>query len=206
MRLFNSDALFWTGFTTREGLASANASGRSRPPSRCAATFRRTDREHARRSRAGLQSTCISVVGRDKTIEPYMKADATNPVFISFTMMPSTSPTADQEALRIEAARVHPRRVPRENANDARAGEDGRTGRPTTHDREVHDAQTDREGDPRHRFEGGRSASKPRWPRRSSDQASRSRCRSFTSLPAVLCEDPEGTAGVLGVTSRRKPT
>ena len=32
----------------------------------------------------------VSVVGRDKTIEPYVKGDTTNPLYAPFTQMPST--------------------------------------------------------------------------------------------------------------------
>ena len=32
----------------------------------------------------------VSVVGRDKTIEPYVKGDTTNPLYGPFTQMPST--------------------------------------------------------------------------------------------------------------------
>ncbi len=48
----------------------------------------------------------VSVVGRDKTIEPYVKGDTTNPLYAPFTQMPSTVSTADQSAMRGEAATV----------------------------------------------------------------------------------------------------
>src|SRR5262245_56655792 len=48
----------------------------------------------------------VSVVGRDKTIEPYVTGDGTNPLYIPFTQMPSSIPTADQEAMRAEASAV----------------------------------------------------------------------------------------------------
>ena len=34
----------------------------------------------------------VSVVGRDKTIEPYVKGDTTNPLYAPFTQMPATIP------------------------------------------------------------------------------------------------------------------
>ena len=34
----------------------------------------------------------VSVVGRDKTIEPYVKGDATNPLYAPFAQMPADDP------------------------------------------------------------------------------------------------------------------
>ena len=48
----------------------------------------------------------VSVVGRDKTIEPYIKADTTNPLYTPFIRMPATISAADQAALRREALTV----------------------------------------------------------------------------------------------------
>jgi uncharacterized protein (DUF885 family) len=45
----------------------------------------------------------VSVVGRDKTIEPYVKADTTNPLYTPFARMPATISAADQAAMRREA-------------------------------------------------------------------------------------------------------
>ncbi len=48
----------------------------------------------------------VSVVGRDKTIEPYVQGDANNPLFAAFTQMPSTIPATNQTAIRTEATTV----------------------------------------------------------------------------------------------------
>jgi uncharacterized protein (DUF885 family) len=48
----------------------------------------------------------VSVVGRDATIEPYVKGDTTNPLYAPFTTMPASIAAADQTALRGEAATV----------------------------------------------------------------------------------------------------
>ena len=39
----------------------------------------------------------VSVVGRDKTIEPYVKGDTANPLYAPFTQMPSSISETDQD-------------------------------------------------------------------------------------------------------------
>jgi uncharacterized protein (DUF885 family) len=104
---FNSDTFFWTSFTPRQRLGTAEAYRAYL--SRLRDVPRYFDEQIAN-MRAGLARGFsvprTSVVGRDKTIEPYVKADDTNPLFAPFTQMPTTIPAADQEAMRSEAATV----------------------------------------------------------------------------------------------------
>ena len=88
---FNSDTFFWTEFTPRQGFATVDAYraylGRLRD-------VPRYFDEQIANMRAGLARGFtvprVSVVGRDKTIEPYVKGDTTNPLYAPFTQMPAT--------------------------------------------------------------------------------------------------------------------
>ena len=104
---FNSDTFFWTEFTPRLGLATADAYrnylGRLRD-------VPRYFDEQIANLRAGLARGYtvprVSTVGRDKTIEPYVQPDSTNPLFAAFTRMPASIPASDQAAMRAEANTV----------------------------------------------------------------------------------------------------
>jgi uncharacterized protein (DUF885 family) len=104
---FNSDTFFWTQFTPRQGLTSAGA---YRAYLRRLRDVPRYFDEQIVNMRAGLARGYtvprVSVVGRDKTIEPYVQGDDKNPLYAAFTQMPSTIAEADQTAMRAEAATV----------------------------------------------------------------------------------------------------
>ena len=104
---FNADTFFWTDFTRRQGFATAGAYRAFL--ARLRDVPRYFDQQIAN-MRAGLARGFtvprVSVVGRDKTIEPYVKGDTTNPLYAPFTQIPSTIPAAEQTVMRGEAATV----------------------------------------------------------------------------------------------------
>lgn len=104
---FNSDTFFWTSFTPRQGFATAAAYtaylGRLRD-------VPRYFDEQIANMRAGLARGFTvprsSVVGRDTTIEPYVNADATNPLFAPFTQLPAAMPPEEQARVRADGEAV----------------------------------------------------------------------------------------------------
>ena len=100
---FNSDTFFWTQFTPRQGFATADAYRAYLARLRDVPSY---FDEQIANMRAGLARGFtvprVSVVGRDRTIEPYVKADTTNPLYGPFTQMPSTIAASEQASLRAE--------------------------------------------------------------------------------------------------------
>ena len=104
---FNSDTFFWTGFTPRQGFDSV---GRYRSYLNRLRDVPRYFDEQIVNMRAGLARGYsvprVSVIGRDATIEPYVKGDATNPLYAPFADIPAAIPEAERTALRAEASQV----------------------------------------------------------------------------------------------------
>jgi uncharacterized protein (DUF885 family) len=103
----NSDTFFWTEFTPRQGFGTIDVYRNY------LARLRDVPRyfdENVANMRAGMARGYtvprVSVVGRDRTIEPYVKADTTNPLYTPFLSIPATIPAADQAALRGEASTI----------------------------------------------------------------------------------------------------
>jgi uncharacterized protein (DUF885 family) len=104
---FNSDTFFWTDFTPRQGFVTASAYRAYLARLR---DVPRYFEEQIANMRAGLARGFtvprVSVVGRDTTMEPYLKGDTSNPLYAPFTQMPSSISAADQDAMRVEAETV----------------------------------------------------------------------------------------------------
>lgn len=103
----NSDTFFWTEFTPRQGFAGADVYRNY------LARLRDVPRyfdEHVANMRAGMARGFtvprVSVAGRDRTIEPYLAADSTNPLFTPFAQMPATIHASERDALRREGEAV----------------------------------------------------------------------------------------------------
>lgn len=109
---FNADSFFWTEFTPREGYSDLEEYRRYL--GRLADVPRFFD-EHTANMRAGLARGFtvpkVSVLGRDKTIEPYLATDETNPLYLPFKAMPAAMAQDEQGRLRSEARKLLAERV-----------------------------------------------------------------------------------------------
>ena len=100
---FNTDTFFWANLAPRSGFANADEYrsyiGRLRD-------IPRYFDEHIANMRSGLERGFsipkVTTIGRDKTIEPYLNADASNPLFAPFAAMPSNISADEQAKLRAE--------------------------------------------------------------------------------------------------------
>ncbi len=104
---FNSDTFFWTQSAPRQGFPTPN------DYQSYLARLRDVPRyfdEQMANMRAGLARGFsvprVSVEGRDRTIEPYVTRDASNPLFAPFERMPSSIPPSDQQEIRATATAV----------------------------------------------------------------------------------------------------
>jgi uncharacterized protein (DUF885 family) len=104
---FNSDTFFWTGLNPRTPFSKV--ADYRRYLGRMKDVPRYFDEQIAN-MQAGLKRGYtvprVSIEGRDKTIEPFTTADATNPFYKAFATMPANISATDRQALEAEAQQV----------------------------------------------------------------------------------------------------
>jgi uncharacterized protein (DUF885 family) len=109
---FNADTFFWTSFTPREGFATADEYRRYLGRLRDVPRYFDEQIVNMRTGLArGFTVPKTSVMGRDRTIEPYLKADETHPLYLPFTMLPPTIPADEQQEMRAEARSIVAERI-----------------------------------------------------------------------------------------------
>ena len=104
---FNSDTFFWGGLNPRTPFQTVDQYRRYLGRMK---DLPRYFDEQIANMRAGIKRGYTvprsSIEGRDKTMEPYVKGDLTNPFYETFAQIPATLPAADQAALKAEAETV----------------------------------------------------------------------------------------------------